>query len=540
MRIAFDGTTLRPGRTGVGYYTEHLLHHLVQEGPRHDVTVLSNRPVDTARPLPAAVRVETSRWRMPRMVWMQTLAPRMLGRLAPDVAHFTNGMMPLASPVPTVVTIHDMSLALYPRYHPPRRVLLNRPLVDLAVRRADAIITVSQSARRDIVRHYRLRAEQVHVVHGSGGAGVPAGSRCGSPRERPRPLRPRGPRHPLRRHDRAEKESAEAARCLRAAPHERRPAPSAGVRRSLRLAQPRHRGADRAAADRGGGPLHRIRAVRGSAGDLQPGGDVRVSVALRRLRSSGHRSDGVRHAGHHRSGGRARRGRRRRRRTRRSSSTPTASVARWSSWRRAASGASSWRRSGCCARVNSRGGAPRAKRSRSTGWLPADRPTAVAGRPRRFPTARSKPHGRDAGPRRRRARHRNDGAYDDRRPVRPGLFPAVRPEAVGGATAISAARHALRGGVRARARLPGRAVRRDAGDVGGGMGRGARPPSPARRGPLRRQLQLPVQDVPAAHAAGGAGDDRCRTRARASRSSSPDPTPAITRRCIWSAAPTWW
>jgi glycosyltransferase involved in cell wall biosynthesis len=162
MRIAFDGTTLRPGRTGVGYYTEHLLHHLVQEG--HDVTVFSSRSVDTIRALPAAVRVDTSRWRIPRMLWLQTVAPRLLARLAPDVAHFTNGMMPLTSPVPTVVTIHDMSLALYPRYHPPRRVLLNRPLVDLTVRRAEAIITVSQSARRDIVRHYRLRPDQVHVV----------------------------------------------------------------------------------------------------------------------------------------------------------------------------------------------------------------------------------------------------------------------------------------------------------------------------------------------------------------------------------------
>ena len=42
-------------------------------------------------------------------------APRMLGRLAPDVAHFTNGMMPLASPVPTVVTIHDMASLLFER-----------------------------------------------------------------------------------------------------------------------------------------------------------------------------------------------------------------------------------------------------------------------------------------------------------------------------------------------------------------------------------------------------------------------------------------
>ena len=96
---------------------------------------------------------------------MQLLAPRLLKQLRVDVAHFTNGMMPLASPVPTVVTIHDMSLTLYPRYHPARRVLLNRPLVDLAAKRADAIITVSESARRDIVQLYGVSPARVHVVH---------------------------------------------------------------------------------------------------------------------------------------------------------------------------------------------------------------------------------------------------------------------------------------------------------------------------------------------------------------------------------------
>jgi glycosyltransferase involved in cell wall biosynthesis len=165
MRIAFDGTTLRPGRTGVGYYTEHLLHHLAQEGPEEELVVISNRPVDTTRPLPARVTVRSAPWRLPRMAWMQTLAPRMLREIHADIAHFTNGMLPITSPVPTVVTIHDMSLTMYPRFHPPRRVLLNRPLVDLAARRADAIITVSQSAKRDIMRLYSLPADRVHVVH---------------------------------------------------------------------------------------------------------------------------------------------------------------------------------------------------------------------------------------------------------------------------------------------------------------------------------------------------------------------------------------
>ncbi len=165
MRIAFDGTALRPGRTGVGYYTEHLLHHLAQAAINDELIVLSNRAIDTTSPLPARVRIATPPRRVPRLVWMQTLAVTALREVEADVVHFTNGMLPLMSPVPTVVTIHDMSLRLYPRYHPPRRVILNRPLVDLAARRADTIITPSESAKRDIVRIYNLDPHRVRVVY---------------------------------------------------------------------------------------------------------------------------------------------------------------------------------------------------------------------------------------------------------------------------------------------------------------------------------------------------------------------------------------
>src|SRR5262245_26356220 len=119
MRIAFDGTTLRPGRTGVGYYTEHLLEHLVECAGDDELLVISNRRIETTRPLPTWVRRFENGHRVPRFIWMQTGARRLLRQIEPDVVHFTNGMMPVASPVPTVVTIHDMSLTLYPRYHPP-------------------------------------------------------------------------------------------------------------------------------------------------------------------------------------------------------------------------------------------------------------------------------------------------------------------------------------------------------------------------------------------------------------------------------------
>src|SRR3954471_9497754 len=166
MRIAFDGSTLRPHRTGVGYYTEHLLRHLAAALPRGDeLFVLSNAPVETTTPLPGHVRVIVDTRRLPRMVWMQTRVPRLLRELGADVAHFTNGMMPVSSRVPPVVTIHDMSLRLLPSFHPARRVLLNRPLMDHAVRRADALITVSENAKREIVQLYGLDAARVHVVY---------------------------------------------------------------------------------------------------------------------------------------------------------------------------------------------------------------------------------------------------------------------------------------------------------------------------------------------------------------------------------------
>ncbi len=166
MRIAFDGSALRPKRTGVGYYTEHLVRHLAQSAaPGDELFVLSNCEVDTTTALPERVRVVDGAGRLPRLLWMQARAPLTLRSIGADVAHFTNGMMPVATSVPSVVTIHDMSLRLLPRYHPARRVLLNRPLMDLAARRAAAIITVSESAKRDIERFYRLDPDRVHVVY---------------------------------------------------------------------------------------------------------------------------------------------------------------------------------------------------------------------------------------------------------------------------------------------------------------------------------------------------------------------------------------
>jgi len=173
MRIAFDGTTLTAGRTGVGYYTEHLLQHLAQEVKTtgDELIVVSNQPIETAQPLPRHVRVHEDHRFPLRIVWLQMMAGRVLDRVRADVAHFTNGMVPLGTGAARVVTIHDMSLHLFPRCHPLRRVVINRPLLGVAARVADAIVTVSHSARSDLLRLHAISPERVTVAHEAAGPG---------------------------------------------------------------------------------------------------------------------------------------------------------------------------------------------------------------------------------------------------------------------------------------------------------------------------------------------------------------------------------
>jgi glycosyltransferase involved in cell wall biosynthesis len=173
MRIAFDGTTLTPRRTGVGYYTEHLLQHLAREVETtgDELIVISNRRIDVARPLPRHVQIYQRAHCPLRIGWMQLLAGRILEDLRADVAHFTTGMVPLGTAAARVVTIHDMSLRLFPACHPARRLVINRPLQSLAIRVADAVVAVSHSARRDLMRLHRLPADRVTVVHEAAGPG---------------------------------------------------------------------------------------------------------------------------------------------------------------------------------------------------------------------------------------------------------------------------------------------------------------------------------------------------------------------------------
>jgi glycosyltransferase involved in cell wall biosynthesis len=185
VRIGFDVSALCVPQSGVGTYTSNLLSRLQTLGD--EMIPLYHRP-----PLHGAVNgsmdggmdgsmdgnngAAPDLWTYPnrtypnkaypnKTVWMQCILPLQLSRLEVNVGHFTNNVAPLLSPCPTVLTIHDMTLWLFPQYHYGLRLLSMRPFIPLAARRAAAIIAISSATKRDIMRILRVPAEKIHVIH---------------------------------------------------------------------------------------------------------------------------------------------------------------------------------------------------------------------------------------------------------------------------------------------------------------------------------------------------------------------------------------
>ncbi|MDQ6747540.1 MAG: glycosyltransferase family 4 protein [Candidatus Dormibacteraeota bacterium] len=147
-------------------YASELLGGLLTVRPQNDYQLLAHRPLDEFH-IPARGRL-SRQWESPnfpvRLAWMQLLLPPWLPGAGFDVCHFTNYLAPLLSRVPTVVTFHDMSIYLEADGHPKKRVLVHRALMPIVARRAAAIITDTESARRDVIARLKVDPGRVHAV----------------------------------------------------------------------------------------------------------------------------------------------------------------------------------------------------------------------------------------------------------------------------------------------------------------------------------------------------------------------------------------
>ncbi len=169
-RVALNAALLSP--TG-DYRSAGIHQHIVglagalAERDDVDLHVLAS-----AKQLPEALRIGT--WLhsipsftsrpAPRILWEQLALPLSLLRKPVDLVHCPAYAVPLGSPVPAVVTIHDLSFFRMPEVMPGNRATYLRWATRLSAIRSAAIIAVSDFTRTEIVDILRVDESKVFVV----------------------------------------------------------------------------------------------------------------------------------------------------------------------------------------------------------------------------------------------------------------------------------------------------------------------------------------------------------------------------------------
>lgn len=163
MRIVIDARLNAYRTGGIPQYTRQLLRSMAALAPEQHFVALNHRKADA--PVAQAANIAHRRvWTPPHHRLEQLALPLELAGLDADVFHFPDFIPLFRLRRPCVITIHDLAFMRYPeildaaarRYYGQIR---------RAVTRADAIIAVSESTRRDIAELLAVDPDRVDVVH---------------------------------------------------------------------------------------------------------------------------------------------------------------------------------------------------------------------------------------------------------------------------------------------------------------------------------------------------------------------------------------
>jgi glycosyltransferase involved in cell wall biosynthesis len=168
MRIGIDGRTLTGRFTGDRTYWRSLLCAHLEAAERdpasaHHYVVYTRLPMPPDALPPSGYLTVRSLPSGSDRLWTLVTFPRALKQDGVDIAH-TQYTTPLRAPCPVITTVHDISFRLYPEWFPRKHRMLLNATVPGAMRRAAAIITDSESSRRDILRIYNLEPHRVAAI----------------------------------------------------------------------------------------------------------------------------------------------------------------------------------------------------------------------------------------------------------------------------------------------------------------------------------------------------------------------------------------
>jgi len=168
--VAFDARYVNDRYHGIGRHAYNLLdaltrldsgrRYLVYYHPgycntRFNMESLRERSNVELRPIRLPLYLPNE-----QLIW-----PILLTRARVDLFHSPYVVLPFLTRIRSVMTVHDLIFERHPEYRP-RSYLQRfyRPVTQLGTKRADLVLTVSESTARDVQAYYQVNRASIHVI----------------------------------------------------------------------------------------------------------------------------------------------------------------------------------------------------------------------------------------------------------------------------------------------------------------------------------------------------------------------------------------
>ena len=170
MHVAINAYFWNQPYTGSGQYTRQLVFHLNRFVSDLEITLVFPQLDGISEPeqVPLSVKVQIVPSRTGhagKVQFEQVHFPRVCRNVGASLAHVPYWGGPLRSPVPLLITVHDLTTLLVPEYRRSIQARLYNALVSASARGANHILTDSFSSKLDILEHLNVPEQDVTAVY---------------------------------------------------------------------------------------------------------------------------------------------------------------------------------------------------------------------------------------------------------------------------------------------------------------------------------------------------------------------------------------
>lgn len=177
MRIGIDARPLQISWhkvRGLGRYTQSLIKSFLEIDNENEYFLFVDKSLPSNLPFPMnkfnlMPSKLINRFHRPKSVRKEILLPAEALFHNIDIFHFTTHLdAPFWHPCKTVATVHDLIPLVFPKeyigyFTYAKRFHLKQQ--ELAVRRADMVITISHTSKRDVIKYYGIKHKKIIVIH---------------------------------------------------------------------------------------------------------------------------------------------------------------------------------------------------------------------------------------------------------------------------------------------------------------------------------------------------------------------------------------